>query len=211
MMHLICRHPDNTTMYLTSVGNRLANDQEEVHEGTFHTLVHNTRIGRGILGPLNHTNAMLTASAMVSTELINEITKVVESKESCSFLSSEHAESLTWKIGSLFVHNTSSAWWWESLRVAFTTWEYGESDALVVLKGTLLTKADSLFLVVTDDSPPPWVVLEGTAGDLMTIIENSRVFEFFVCDNSLSWVVFDTHHNSLVFAGDIQPKWKTRP
>jgi hypothetical protein len=59
-----------------------------------------------------------------------------------------------------------------------------------------------VFLVITDDELPPWVVVSGAWNGVRHLLSEARFFEFFVVNTSLRWIVFDTHDNRLVVGGD---------
>ena len=55
-----------------------------------------------------------------------------------------------------------------------------------------------LVLVVTDESPPGIGAVRGTMSQLLDLVRGAPWFEFAVVPEDLSWIVFDTHHNTLV-------------
>lgn len=66
-----------------------------------------------------------------------------------------------------------------------------------------------LILIVTDEAPPSGAV-RGTAVQLIRLLRDCYGFEFAIVPADLEWIVFDTHHNVLVGAGQLglaESKW----
>lgn len=99
-----------------------------------------------------------------------------------------------------FVGEDASVWWWESLVSDSVTLPYGDSDGLQWLE-RLVPNRELVRLVVTDDEARPWRIFEGEAQELWRLLRELRYFEFFVTSTRCDWVIFDTHHNTLVVTG----------
>ena len=56
----------------------------------------------------------------------------------------------------------------------------------------------NIYLVVTNEQHYPWLVIAMPAGDVQGLLLELPYFEYFVFDDAMERVVFDTHHNSLI-------------
>ena len=72
----------------------------------------------------------------------------------------------------------------------------------------LIGNAESVFLVPTDDESPPWPVFTGSIFYVIELLKEIRFFEYFLTDKNGTWVIFDTHHNTLVVTGILMDKAK---
>jgi hypothetical protein len=105
------------------------------------------------------------------------------------------------EIGRKFVEKTESVWWWDGLRLpARRIFRYSDWQTMKAAAFEMLGDRDApLILVATDDNPPPWIAVSGSLESLLNVIAETHYFEFFLTDASLSWAMFDTHHDELVF------------
>ncbi len=136
-------------------------------------------------------------------ELRQSILASAKAKMQVRVLPDADAEAILHECARSFVEDPRKTWWWESPKAGLdvATVDYGD-DGLHELDRLLLRSKDPLFLVATDDEPPPWLVLQGPWESLRGIIGENRNFEFFVFDPVRSRLLFDTHHNRLVLLGN---------
>jgi len=137
-------------------------------------------------------------------ELIEEIEAAVGKNRECRLLSSDAAATIVNRVGSSLVADVSRLWWWDSLKVPRRIWEYGETDPIPRIKRLLQGSNRELYLVVTDESPPPWLIVRGDINCIEAVLYACRYFEYFICEDSGSWAIFDTHHSCIVFAGSLR-------
>lgn len=134
-------------------------------------------------------------------ELIDEIAVHASTHGQLSVLPIEEAERWRRLVARRFDFPDDRTWWWESLPCDAFSIEYGQDDGLERL-GKLLPASDApLVLFVTDDVPPPWPCVTGSADALMGMLRAHRFFEYFIVPADLAWIVFDTHHDMLVGSG----------
>ncbi|MDB5806243.1 MAG: hypothetical protein JWN73_3565 [Betaproteobacteria bacterium] len=108
-------------------------------------------------------------------------------------------------VASAFVEDASKVWWWDSLHSQTLTINYGERDVFAELR-KLIKQDERVRLFVTDDEPPPWPAFEGLREEIFFLIGEQSYFEFFLVPaNAIepAWVIFDTHHDQLIVAGQI--------
>jgi hypothetical protein len=108
-----------------------------------------------------------------------------------------------------YLTSPASRWWWNSLKVPSKTIDYGEQDGLAILLEVLPDRTD-LILIVTDEALVPSGAVRGTAAQLNQLLRGCSFFEFAIVPADLEWIVFDTHHNVLVGAGQLgltESKW----
>jgi hypothetical protein len=135
-------------------------------------------------------------------DLQDSIARFVSSGDAdLTILAEAQAASLVGEVAERFVDDPNALWWWDSL--AEESWQiaYGDTDGLEQIERLLEKETTPVYLVVTDDEHPPWLVVRGGLSEIIALLREQRVFEFFIVDESRSWVIFDTHHNCLIVAG----------
>lgn len=140
----------------------------------------------------------------MNTELIEELRSNISSPDLIRELSREDAKSLVNDIASRYLADRTLVWWWEGLLEKPAVVNYGEALGWDYIIKLVRSQEEKVFLVVTDDNPEPWVVLEGSLSAMVKLLENMWRFEYIVVDARMSWIIFDTHHNSLVVAGSLR-------
>lgn len=117
-------------------------------------------------------------------------------------LSTTEAEHVAISALEAFVTVPDATWWWAVLREPVISLRYGEGDGVALLL-RLQPPDTRVVLVVTDDEQPPWPAFEGALQDVVAMLREVRVFEFWVAPRDWRWIVFDTHENALVVAGSL--------
>jgi hypothetical protein len=69
---------------------------------------------------------------------------------------------------------------------------------------SILPRGTDLVLLVTDESAIPSGAVRGSAEQLVQLLRDCPGFEFAMIPSDLRWIVFDTHHNTLVGAGELE-------
>jgi hypothetical protein len=113
------------------------------------------------------------------------------------------AERITRAVGRQHVSDAALTWWWESpLGTSGVVLDYGSGDGVELLE-TVLRSAPlpEYAIAITDDEPPPWLVLIGSRQAIATLLRELHAFEYWVAPADGAWVVFDTHHNVHVVRG----------
>jgi hypothetical protein len=142
---------------------------------------------------------------MINAELTAELEAVFAKVGNVAQLVDIEAERWLRNVAGVYVttDGRDRAWWWKSLAVPCRHIRY-EDDGLSVLRDLLKDRTidtDKVFLVVTDDSPPPWSIYVGVTDDLLRGLRHCRFFEFFLAAQDVGWIIFDTHHSELVVVG----------
>jgi hypothetical protein len=118
-----------------------------------------------------------------------------------TILDEAQAASLVGKVAERFVNDPNALWWWNSLAEEPREIAYGDTDGLQKIERLLEKATTPVYLAVTDDEHPPWLVVRGELSDIIALLREQRAFEFFIVDESRSWVIFDTHDGCLIVAG----------
>jgi hypothetical protein len=89
-----------------------------------------------------------------------------------------------------------AVWWWQACAPLenIGASNMGLHAALATLPGS----EGSLFMFVSDDEPPPWPCVTGSAMALSALIAESPYFEYLIAPPDAAWVLFDTHDNQLL-------------
>ncbi len=96
----------------------------------------------------------------------------------------------------IFELDTERLYLWESKKGE--KFDYSQDSWVSVLKNQLADFEEVLYLVVTDDEFPPWLVYKCKKGDLLKLLPELRFFEYFLFDERMKKVVFDNHHNQFI-------------
>ena len=139
----------------------------------------------------------------MDTELINEIRDFTKKINGFNELNKDGTAKAINMVAEKYIKNRTNTWWWEDLTQKSITIEYGDSDGLSLLKEIVDDDTASVKLFITDDEPEPWPVFEGEFKAIIDTISEQRFFEYYITANDYSWVIFDTHHNSLIVLGDL--------
>ncbi len=92
----------------------------------------------------------------------------------------------------------SDRWWWRSASKDAFVISYDDKGVVFGnFWNELFDQNSAVYMSVTDSFTPPWPVFRGRLGTCLTCVLDSPHAEFFIFDKELSWLVFDTHHNSL--------------
>lgn len=138
---------------------------------------------------------------MMNNELIQELRKNLVSIDTICELSEVDARSLIDGIAARYIADRSRIWWWEGLAEKPLVIDYGEDLGWDYIVKLVQPPEHQVYLVATDDDPEPWFVFKGSVSAVANLLGNMWRFEYIIVDVDLSWVIFDTHHNSLVVVG----------
>jgi hypothetical protein len=141
---------------------------------------------------------------MMDPTLVVQV-EALSSTRGMKLLSPESTRDVVERMAAKFSVDRSRLWWWEGIQSA-RSFPYAPDEELQALGRLMSSHSNALTLIVTDDQPPPWIAVSGPWTSLLHLLQETRHFEFFVLDETLNWVVFDTHHNELVVAGTPVPE-----
>lgn len=119
-----------------------------------------------------------------------------------SLIDSQAAEEILAAAGKFHTENSESVHWWTALRSAETI-HYG--DDVAAWENILSQKigemdGNSLFVAITDDEQGPWPVLRlADKLILVELIQSLHYFEYMAFQEDGRRLLFDTHHNTIVF------------
>jgi hypothetical protein len=128
------------------------------------------------------------------------ITASAQKGRDCTLLSDKPAAALLHALSKKFDFNYQQRWIWENLQPVIVK-KYDQSPAVWrAAVFSFLEKFDRrLYLVATDEEYYPWPVFHCANTMLLPLLTDLRFFEYFVFDESMNCVLFDTHHNELLF------------
>ncbi len=138
----------------------------------------------------------------VSQELLGEIRALLPVHMGVRELSGSESAEFEVSVQRRFVQDSDALYWWDSLRTESVSLDYGDADGLAWL-GKLIPSGQDVRLFVTDDEPGPWPAFAGEFGALKRLVDELHYFEFFFVGENRDWVIFDTHHNTLVVTGNL--------
>jgi hypothetical protein len=119
----------------------------------------------------------------------------------CHLISEENAKVLIEKLSKKFSFDLSNRYLWENLSIKESYVYTNENSEWEILFSKLLQKfEDIIFLVITDDDFYPWPIFECKKHLIVKILNEQQYFEFFIFDNLMKILLFDTHENELIIA-----------
>ena len=92
-------------------------------------------------------------------------------------------------------------WWWESLSLPSERISYEPGKGREAIASVLRKEDDQIFLVITDEQAPPFIVIAGHCSGLLDLVDELRYCEYFLVPANMTWILFDTHHDVIVTAG----------
>lgn len=139
---------------------------------------------------------------MIDDDLLKELEAAASVMHDVTQLSDEAAKDCAERLAKAYLTDSSYRWWWEAVSGPTKRISYGDADGLSTMAG-LVGAACAAVLVITDDEDPPWPVYAGSVGSLLVMLGNCRFCEYFLAAEDGRWIVFDTHMNELVVAGQL--------
>jgi hypothetical protein len=122
----------------------------------------------------------------------------LDSRPSLVTATEKEAADLALRVGAVFTRDGPNSWMWSSLKTPSVASEYGEGDCLGLIALLLGDSVETVHVALTDDSAPPWITISGQLQLVLELLFNLPCMEFFICDETFAWIIFDTHHNCLV-------------
>ena len=137
-------------------------------------------------------------------ELLNEARSAIAGIDGVMELEKTDASDVITSVAERYMIDRSKVWWWQGMANESTTIEYGDDYSWPLIQHMVLNEEQLVYLVITDDDPEPWPVFKGTFSNIGKLIAELWRFEYFLTDKDFSWVIFDTHHNSLIVSGTLE-------
>jgi hypothetical protein len=138
---------------------------------------------------------------VVDSELISEIREAIKKIGDINEIEDVRAAELADAVAKTYLQDRSRVWWWEGLSNRPTVFEYGDELSWPYVQSIVQNENQKIYLFVTDDDPEPWPVFTGSVVDIGRLLAELWRFEYFLTDQSFSWVIFDTHHNTIMVSG----------
>ena len=130
--------------------------------------------------------------------LLRNIQAVIGKMEDCYFIPAERGEKLIQNVAEKFSLDIRQLFLWDNKNYS-EIFDYSTSDQWEPILRKLLARFnDRIFLVVSNEGLFPWKVLNFKASDCISLLTELPFFEYFLFDESMKNIIFDTHHNSLI-------------
>lgn len=139
-------------------------------------------------------------------ELLQAIREYIINNNSIEELSHEDSLNAIGVVADKFIKDRKRVWWWETLLETPAILPYEGNDGISLLLSMVNDAKTTVLLYITDDEIGPWPVFRGNLREIAEMILQLRFFEYFISDESFSWLIFDTHMNSLVVSGCMREK-----
>ncbi len=137
-------------------------------------------------------------------ELLSEINNKMADIGGIVEVANDKAISITNTIAEKYIRDRSFVWWWESLAGSHVEIGYGDDFSWPIIKKIAPNLNQNVYLFVTDDEPEPWSAFNGPLKKIDKLISELWRFEYFITDENFEWLIFDTHHNTVVISGVIE-------
>lgn len=139
----------------------------------------------------------------MDTELLSEINKELADIGDIISVTGDKAVAITNTIADKYIKDRSFVWWWESLAGSYIEIDYGDDLSWPIIRKITPSLKQNVYLFVTDDEPEPWPIFYGSLRNVGQLISRLWRFEYFITDENFEWLIFDTHHNSLIILGEL--------
>jgi hypothetical protein len=137
----------------------------------------------------------------MDAEFLAELRGALDRVADVRLLASDEAEMIQNRVAERFGLPAQSCWWWERLPAPSMSIAYGQGDGLDAVLAAVPAGTSEAYLLLSGDEPPPWPCVHGPVGGLVRLLRELPFMEFLVVDDSMDWILFDTHHNALVGHG----------
>jgi hypothetical protein len=136
----------------------------------------------------------------MAQELVTEIMNFVKANGfDCKYIQEPVAKTLIEKLADRFSFNLNYRWLWDNGHSAISQRydnNYSEWEAQLSL---LLQNFETrIYFAVTGDEFHSWPIFDCPQDLLIEILKEQTPFEYIVFDESMKYVLFDTHHNELI-------------
>lgn len=112
------------------------------------------------------------------------------------YINNDESEHILQLLARKFNFDLENRWLWDGnlkskVQSYSNDWEY-------LLKLELSDLSDSIFICPSDDEFYPWPLFKGPKDQVIELLKSLYFFEYFIFDERMNKVLFDTHHNTLV-------------
>ncbi|WMS86585.1 DUF6756 family protein [Pleionea litopenaei] len=90
-------------------------------------------------------------------------------------------------------------WLWEAIEEPYAS--YQPDDGIEELN-SLLCHSDTYWFIASDEDGKYWV-LEGTGEAIVSVLSETRYFEYYITNKEISWLICENHHGVMVLKGPI--------
>ncbi|HWK02140.1 MAG TPA: hypothetical protein VNS58_00815 [Puia sp.] len=136
--------------------------------------------------------------------MANSLTKDIEDaigRETidCDFIPDENGTQLIIRLAEKFSFEIKQLFMWANKNPA-EVYDYQKTPNQWehLLLRSLANFSDRIFLVVTNEDFFPWKVLDCKKDNCIKLLTELPYFEYFIFDDSMDYVLFDTHDNALI-------------
>lgn len=136
-------------------------------------------------------------------ELLVSLCAAAERMSDVKPVDNRESERIIKDVASKHISDPDVILWWTALRKQPYVVYYEENKEIQILN-QIIEHNLSIELIVTDeDDPRSGAAFRGKFDQIMEVVNEQRYFEYFLTPPDHSWLVFDTHHNELIFCGSI--------
>jgi len=114
------------------------------------------------------------------------------------------SEKLAAKFLSHGKRSLDKIWIWDAIKEPYTS--YQPKDGIEELK-SFLSESDFYWFIASDEDGKYWV-LEGTGRSIVSVLSETRYFEYYVANKDISWLICENHHGVMVIKGSIGSEHK---
>lgn len=93
-------------------------------------------------------------------------------------------------------HDLKATWWWTSF--ADKTESFVAADLFAELRKRLHPE-ESYWFVANEEDGNYWVA-EASGAAIFAVLRGMRDFEYYIIDRKMTWILCDSHHNTLIEA-----------
>lgn len=135
------------------------------------------------------------------TEEIQNAIGLLKLESSVKRVATSKAETLYYDLLSHFVVGGDRRWWWEAFKQPSEYITFDEGTGFEELVELVPDSTEEIWFVVEDDKLPHYPIYEASTDNITKIIGECFAYEYYLIPKDKSWLLCETHHNSIVGIG----------
>jgi len=153
---------------------------------------------------------VLKALSIQMKTLRDEITETINSEEisEIDFVRMNQWQWVMNRLAEKFLvkgkQSLERIWLWDSIKEPMSSYQ---SDNILEDLNLLLERGDQYWFIASDEDGKYWV-LKGTGKAIVELLSESRLFEYYIAEKDLKWLMCENHHGVVVLKGTIESKYK---
>jgi hypothetical protein len=103
-----------------------------------------------------------------------------------------------------FTGGKDGRWWWEHFTMPRTSVHFSDGLGFKRISRLVPNVDERVWFVAEDDQLPYFPVYESTPSIIQSLIGECYGFEYYLIAKDFSWLLCETHHNTVVGLGTVR-------